>query len=268
MDRTIIHAVFNDTTAAVTDIEHNTSDKWATDLPIVRTAVNGKIRPLGIYHNTGSPVYCIAFNLAIVRTAINDHIGAINFNGNTRCLAGTCYIRFIDAVDNFACTVQSCDHTRNIRPVDSAGHRQVLDSRVLNRAEETGVAAEIGIEITFDAIDSHRLAVAVKGTGKLINFAALLSDGRPVRHSDARAQFEILAAVHCTAVHVRGQLIQLRLGRDHVRVSLRTGACPDSLRRPCACAQAQRHDQRQNGCQQFLHVSNPICFRFPQDASF
>ena len=31
---------------------------------------------------------------------------------------------------------------------------------------------------------------------------------------------------------------------------------------------AQRHDQRQNGCYQFFHVSYPVCFRFPQVHSF
>ena len=48
----------------------------------------------------------------------------------------------------------------------------------------------------------------------------------------------------------------------------RAFSCTGFSCRPCACAQAQRHDQRQNGCQQFLHVSYPVCFRFPQGASF
>ena len=204
---------------------------------------------------------------AVVLTILNGRFTAALGNDNdTRCLPSAGNHRPVDAIFHRT-AVHSRHDTSHIRAGNSTVYRQVLDSRALNRAEETGVATESGIETTIDAIDDHRLAVAVKGAGKLV-VAALLSDGRPVRHSDARAQLKISVAIHCTAVHVRGQLIQPRLSRDHIRVSLRTGACPDSLRRPCACAQTQRHHQRQNGCQQFLHVSNLICFRFPQDASF
>ena len=40
------------------------------------------------------------------------------------------------------------------------------------------------------------------------------------------------------------------------------------LIRPADAAQSQRHHQRQYRCQQFLHVSYPVMFRFPQMRSF
>ena len=256
-----IHTALHNTNSIVTDVVHNSARPFSADAAAVGTILYNEIRTLCVSHDTRSPIRSLITDTSLIFAADNLNAVAFDLDNNTCRLAAAGHARLIGTVDDLASCSGLAHNARNTCTADRTRNSNILHRCALDCLEQRAIICAI---CDFQC---YRLVLTVKCSLELYTTSFPFADRRPLLCADINiiVQHHFFAFERLTVViHHFGKGKQLLTAFDMVHPIC---LCRQS-RRPADAAQPQRQYQRQNGCQQFLHVSNPICFRFPQDASF
>jgi len=134
---------------------------------------------------------------------------------------------------------------------------------IFDRGTFAYIAEQADVASGGDLQSGNRVPVAIKGALKQLRLS--VTNGCPgvLRKLNTFIQYNRITTEACTTIYHCRKSLQI-IGACNVKLPI----CPLRQRciRPADTAQAQRHDQGQNGCQYFFHCNTPyrnLYFRRP-----